>query len=169
MSVLQKIQIPRRHTHCAKENEVFTSGMHYHSTLIESEEEGYQRKDYCLECWNSMEEHEGINWASQVPQNKGPDLRDLNRDQKALELLKFAQEEDNHKEAFILALYLVRKKKMQFREEMVHEDGETYSLYEVLATEEMIPVKKIALDDLPVLEVQAEIASKLQGVQESNA
>lgn len=165
------IEIPKRNAKCSKEGEAFEPGAYYYSLVIEEDEQLLIRHDYCAACWAKILEDEGLlkdavtHWKSIVPTKK--DIKDLyaNRDEKALALLKEAVKglsEEDAQRAFVLSLYLARKKLIYLRKEVSSEDGHSLQLYEVAQTEEMIGVKKMALSSLQIEKVQKDIAQLLK-------
>jgi len=155
-------EIPRRHRRCVMGDEEFTHGMSYYSLIEPIQEGGYDRKDYCKECWKTVftdpaTRPDGkIYWRSTVPQKFEASEDSLRRDEKALRLLKEVYHGNSPEEleqAFVLALLLSRNKLLQLKQE-VKEEGKSFQLYEVRSTEEMLLV---LLNDLwqEVLENQA--------------
>jgi hypothetical protein len=160
--MLFQIHVPRRHQKCQEAGEKIEAGMEYHSVLFEEGEDAYRRLDYCIPCWEKMEKDELVkeactHWKSRVPDKVGVDERTRNRNEKALELLKEAVESGNHEKAVILAMFLQRKKILLFRQELVREDGDTYLLYEVNGTEEMLPIRKVSITGINAAAMQEEI------------
>lgn len=157
------IDIPRRGRICSQGGESFEPGIEYYSLLIEQENEKWQRLDFCVACWpeayQKWADKLHTHWKSRVPQ--GQQKKDnTSRNEKALELLRIALQNEDHAEAFVLALFLVRSRVLASRQQMQHE-GKPVILYEVLATEEMLPVQQIPLSQLQVDKLQAELANKL--------
>jgi len=169
MTVSFQIEIPRRSRHCRLKQEPFTPGMRYHSVLAEAEEGDLQRQDYCSQCWEAVaqgpEKHGQSHWIGRVPHDKEEKEENLDRDERALVLLKEALQSDSdaaHDEAFVLALYLERRRLLARRKETIQQ-GYKFLLYEVLATEEMLAVKLIDLSKLSVAGLQRKISRKLNG------
>lgn len=143
--------------------------MDYYSLLSEGEK-GFVRMDYCVACWKKHASAQAdtapisSHWRSKVPFKKGPARLPEERKERALEILKEAltrEGEDDRSEAFVLALYLARKKQLYLRKEMKKPDGQIIYLYEVAVTEEMLAVPKLKLSKLQIERVQAQIASIL--------
>ncbi len=163
-------EIPRRAPACALGKEPFTAGMEYYSTLETLQDSGLERKDYCVSCWDNAAHKELLNkslshWKSKVQGKKDEHPLPQDRTERALELLRRALanvEETSHEEAFVLALYLARRRKLYLRQELQQANGEWISLYEVAATEEMLAVKKIALSSLQTEKVQTSLAHKFR-------
>ncbi len=123
-----KEKIKKRLSHCIAGNEPFTPGSEYIS-LLTSTDEGWERADYCLECWEKNKKP-GQFWRGKIPEKK---VKKLSPDEKALEL--FRKTEDQ-KLLSVLALYLVRRDQAVRR-------CETY--YEIPETGEVIVVPKMNL------------------------
>jgi hypothetical protein len=167
---LLTLEIPRRNHACAAGNETWVPGMECISALSEDESGKWVRKDYCLACWEKMASQEPIDqtwgyWKSTIVAKKKNDVPILDRTERAFELLHEALARgtsDDHDEAFVLALYLVRHKKIIQRNEVKHSDGQTMLVYEVILTEEMIGVPKADLNRLQVEKIQLILAQKLR-------
>lgn len=161
------IEIPKRSRHCAESAETFLPGSEYYSILIDKEEENWERMDFCLRCWaeakQKWSEKVHTHWKSQIPPEQTKADLNKSRNEKALELLREAIQadtSDEHAEAFILALYLVRCRVLALRQQLVRE-GVKIGLYEVIATEEMLPVRLLPLSQLQVNKLQEQLAKKL--------
>jgi len=161
------IEVPKRNQTCMLGSESFTPGMAYCSLLIKNEETSeFQRLDYCLKCWEKegkIPDGDVSYWKSKVPQEKMKESAiPGTHEEKALELFKQAVLENVDDDAFILALWLVRKKKLILRHCFHDQSGQEIYLYEDLATEETFSVRKIALSNEKVLELQARLAKSLR-------
>lgn len=155
-----QIEIPRRSPACALGQEPLKEGMTYFSVL--EGEEPLVRRDYCEACWSQAKSgSHKIYWKAKVPPKKreAPQAADLSG--YAFILLKEALQSQCEEEAFVLALYLARKKKLLLRDEFKNESGKI-SLYEVAETEEMIPVKKLELSTFKTEEIQESLAKKFK-------
>ncbi|PJD97527.1 MAG: hypothetical protein CK425_02550 [Parachlamydia sp.] len=161
------IEVPKRHQACMLGVEPFVPGMNYCSILIKNEETSdFERLDYCLKCWEKEGKIPDGNvsyWKSKVPQEKMKENAFTGtHEEKALELFKQAMLENSDDDAFILALWLVRKKKLILRHCFHDQSGQEIYLYEDPATEETFSVRKIALSNEKVLELQARLAKSLR-------
>jgi hypothetical protein len=164
-----QLEIPKRSLHCFNGGELLHPGTEYYSALFRGENENVcHRHDYCLACWNKSDCHSEVgqisSWKSVVPQKKdGSDLP-KKRDERALYLLKKAlcEPENNHSiaEAFVLALYLARRRLIVLRQEMIMEGKPPLCIYEVRDTEEMVCVPKIPISELEIEKLQMELAKK---------
>lgn len=165
-----QIDIPKRAAACAHHGEVLTPGMEYFSALLPGEIEGvFVRSDFCQNCWDQQSKKKPFNyatstWKSIVPAKKQESDLPKQRDERAFYLLKEAlasTEANAPEEAFILALYLARRRLIVLRQELKRKNMPPASLYEVADTEEMLCVPKIDLSHLQVETIQLAIAKKL--------
>jgi hypothetical protein len=156
------IEIPRRSHRCNDGGEEITYGMEYYSLLVDEPNKGYLRFDYCPACWEKNKDKPGIHWKSKVPDkaNMAQEEQYKTRNEKALYLLKEALKIDSRDEAFVLGLLLTRCKVLALRQQL---EEENMNLYEVLATEEMLCVPKVALSNIQTETLQADLAQKLKG------
>ena len=168
------LDIPKRSSSCSKGGETFHPGTEYHSILLEISHDQYQRQDFCSACWDNYTREELLgqatsHWKAQVivsakQNDKGLPKQDQIQDDQLVALFKNGLESDkneDHAEAFVLALYLARKKIIVLREQF-EQENQTVFLYEIASTEEMIPVKKIALSELQIAAIQQRLATKLR-------
>jgi len=120
MLTLQKIDIPRRSRHCAECEVPFTPGAPYYSLLTHA----FERCDSCETCWNEPASGDVITyWKASVPTKEEKVELSHDRDERAWQLFQMAVEEKNDEEAFILSLYLARKRIIVSRQEVVEEGG----------------------------------------------
>jgi hypothetical protein len=151
---------------CSKGQEPFVPGAACYSILLETPQ-GWQRQDLCEKCWLELQtEHLSSpirnTWKTQIPRKLPIAELPKHKEERALALLKLAIQQDSledREEAFFLALYLMRKKILCFRQE-IDQFGEKILLYEIAATEEIIPVKKV--NNVAVELVRDRLASKLK-------
>lgn len=166
---LFQIAIPRRGSCCAQGNEPLLPGMEYHSVLKDGNEEGvYERKDYCAKCWEILNKQHHFDqalsfWKSAVPKQKEVSELPKQRELRALILLKDAlksTEEGAAAEAFVLSLFLARRRRLHFKQEIQLPNKPLSSIYEDSETEEILCVPKMPLTDLQVERLQADLAKK---------
>lgn len=150
-------EIPRRCGNCRTCSTPFSSGDSYCSILKDTD-----RHDFCIACWGRFQDiPSGCHWKSTVPLKKETPSIPPTKFSVAVDLLR-AGDAIEPAEAFLLALYLVRKRILAFRKD--YRDGDRiFGLYEVISTEEMIPVRKVSLAGLDLESVKASIAFKLSG------
>lgn len=164
-----QIEIPKRATSCIKGGEPLVQGMEYYSALVRGEgEEDYQRHDYCPACWEKEinQTMQRSSWKSVVPFKKDGSELPKRRDERALYLLKEVlrdkENENSAAEAFVLSLYLARRRLIFFRQEMNIHGNKPASIYEVAETEEMLCVPKFEISELPIEKIQLELAKKFK-------
>lgn len=166
-----QVDIPRRAACCARGQEEFLPGMEFYSVLDEGDEKGqFQRFDYCPLCWSQLDVHAQhpkliSYWKSKVPAKKLADDLPKQRDARVLALLKAAVQhgQAGHDEAFVLALYLARRRLIVLRQELTLPEGGAASLYEVVESEEMLCVPRMPLSELQVEKIQQSLAAQLRG------
>jgi len=163
-----QIEIPKRSLTCSFGQENLEPHSTYFSTINEDENGMLKRADYCAACWEANKQQLVPSvktfWKSKIAPKKVEANKYKNRDELALELLKEAVNRNSPEdiaEAYILALYLVRRKLLAFRQKIDREDGALFNLYEIVATEEMIAVHQIALSQLQTESLQQSLAEKL--------
>lgn len=157
--------IPRRSRSCEACQEKFDPGAEYASALTDGDKEGLVRHDFCKRCWNDerLEEHKGF-WKAVVPEKKSITKDPEGHYLEVLELLREEIENDTQESrgyAFILALYLTRKKQLILRQE-IDLDGQQAFLYEVLSTEEMLCVKNVTLTLEEMQTIQQSLTERFQ-------
>lgn len=162
--MIVSVRIPRRSRKCCSCSLMFTPGTEYASLLSEGHKEGeYERADYCLRCWGEqLSDRSRTYWKGKVPKRKA--IAE-DPEEHYLEVFEFLHEEiekntrEADQSAFLLSLYLLRKKKIALRQEMDREDG-VYQIYEILSTEEMFSVKKQTLSEERLLSIQQELQNR---------
>lgn len=168
-SLLFQIQIPKRSMTCSTCLKPFSPGTDYYSLLSEDENEEKSRADFCPECWHQKSDQMNLKrdakyWKSKVPLKKlGPVLPE-EKNTHIFECLKKSLEDDSQEakeDAFVLALYLARRRLISLRKEVKEEDGSILQLYEDLETEEMLSIHKIHLAKEQIETVQERIAKKV--------
>jgi hypothetical protein len=155
-------EIPRRKQNCFAGQESFVPGMEYYSLLNEDDAGKWVRRDFCLACWEKFadQKRDASYWKSKVPEEKKHPKTHADKNERALELLVTALQDPNTDtlgEAFILALYLARNKRLALRSQ-----DEDVMIYEVLATEELLAVPKLDLSSLQIEKIQETLSSKLK-------
>lgn len=163
-----QIEIPRRNRQCSLGGETFIPGMEYYSIISPSTSEEMQRQDFCLACWqlNTADSKTLGQWKATVPsaQVEEEDLIAKNRDEQALDLLKklhISDAAEDLADAFVLALYLARRRLVYLRQQLRQKQDEVM-LYEIAATEEILPIKRIPLSQLQVTLTQQRLADKMR-------
>jgi len=163
---LHKPIIPRRSRNCSRSNKKFEPGDQYLSIISEGEHDGlYHREDILLEIWEENPDQDLLkkacsSWKAKIP--KGADVPQEPQEllERAYEL--FFESLDKHESlrAFILALFLARKKVFIFRQEMIHHDKLSY-LYEVADTEEVVCLEVMKPTKEQIQEIQDELSREV--------
>lgn len=169
MSYLGPIEIPKRSAHCFDQKEPLTAGMDYVSVILNDESgEKFIRQDFCLPCWQKKEK-QGLSstyksfWKGKVPPSKAEKQVPFHPDQ-LLEWLRQALQDSTpagQARAFVLALFLTRKKQLFLRQE-VKVQSKPALLFEVAETEEMLTVQKIDLTITQIASIQQELTEELK-------
>ena len=149
------LQIPKRSSCCAHGKEPFKEGMEYYSFIQHEKDNIYVRLDYCQNCWEEMKLPEKTFWKGKI-QRKIDNILKSAEESAMLYLEEILSHQDKKAEAFILALYLVRKKLLAFRKSI-----EEFDLYEKLETEKMLAIPKILISQLDLVLLQKNLAEKL--------
>lgn len=164
------INIPKRSNLCAKGQEALGPGTTYYSVIINTPQEGVVRQDYCSGCWEQSGRHEHVArtrgyWKSSVVEKKQQPQTSHDHEKQAFDLLKqllASEAQDDQAEAFLLALYLARKRLLQRRQHVKKPDGHTVIIYETIDAEEIFCVPTIPLKQLQALSIQERLANKLK-------
>jgi hypothetical protein len=99
----------------------FAVGESYYSAVVEAEpeaEEMFVRRDFCPDCWSPDPEAYFSYWKTRVPEppparTTGPRLVDLGRLMQLFEHLAEADREEARRFRYVLALVLMRKKRLR--------------------------------------------------------
>lgn len=170
MNSLFQLDIPKRNTQCAHQEERLLPGMNIYSLLIEEGEEmRLTRRDFCSACWMQVRDmnvdkpsSKGY-WKSKIEKKKSTDAS--NRNERALILLHQLLQlpEPPETEIFVLCLFLSHARQIALRQEFQN-DGLTYHLYEILRKEEFITIKVVNLSQIQIDDLQKSLAEQLQSL-----
>lgn len=159
MRSLYQIVIPKRNSGCQVCKTQFQSQAEIVSQLIAGEE--WQRLDFCEKCYTPQN---CIVWKSRIPAKEVEERDDRAMLEKAWELLlelSASTKIEEQEEAFMLALYLNRKKVLAQRKEKIEHENRFWCLYEHLESSEMLLVPKVDPLKLPIPAVQKRLQHKL--------
>jgi len=148
-----QITIPRRSAYCMRCKAPFSLKQEIQSQILEEEGE-WSRQDACLACFSPISG--AVVWKHTIGSEEkiAPENRDyLQGVVELLQKLIESELKEDHEEAFLLALYLVRKKVLVHRVKM--------GLYENLETGEMYMVPKIDFSHFSAHAVQLRLQQKL--------
>lgn len=161
MVLLNQLQslLPRRSAHCSHGNEAFLPDSEYFSFLVMNEK-GWQREDFCPACWAKVKGKkklsEGVEWKGKIPRKKEKMATPDERASSLFLELHNSQDLDNQKLAYVLALYLERKKQLAHRGTLKNklcfenqESGETFAIDRLsLSKEELDRIVTTLLEKL---------------------
>lgn len=148
-----QIAIPRRATECILCKGAFQPGQEIQSQLLEKDE-AWIRKDSCVHCFQQIPQ--AVIWRHLIGSEEKVSEEDRDHIAHALDLLPRLIESESpleHEEAFLLALYLVRKKVLVHRVKM--------GLYENLETGDLYLVPKIDFSRFSAYATQVRLQEKL--------
>jgi hypothetical protein len=161
--------IPRRNDLCSQCNQKIARGTTYHSALCHSSTPSAastERRDYCQGCWKLWEDKAlsvpmHWHWCATLAIAADAERAPQPKVERALALLK--ERLLTPEEQFVVALFLMRQRRLILRKEIV--EGEMRcQIFEEAATEEMVTVPKIDLSTVDVMVVQHALAVKLAAV-----
>ena len=127
MSVASEWQMPRPGKTCAGCRRGFEDGETFQALLDETPE-GYERRDYCLDCPPPAEPVPIATWKAHRPpaQSKKPQTFDREAVYSFFLRLEDADEPEKLRLRFVLALLLWRKKVLKFTQSTETDGGETW-------------------------------------------
>ncbi len=160
-----QLKIPRRHHKCQVGGETFEPGSSYHSILFEASNDEFERKDICIKCSEESQDHlEGActHWFSQIPEKHELDARGKSQVERSMTYLQQCMEDSQDEKALLVAMLLTRRKVLKLCQELTKDNGETFLLYEVVETEEILPVKKVDLSSVNLDQMQNELTEALK-------
>lgn len=127
------------------------AGLDYCSALFENQQgSGFYRQDYCLKCWEIFTKDPSFleiksHWKAKMPAKKEQTKVPAGHYAKIIDVLQLLMTLDTPEafsQAYLLTLYLVRKRQLTFRQE-IQIQGKPSVIYEVNATQQILCIKKI--------------------------
>lgn len=133
-------------------------------------EEGYQRADFCMDCWPDVATEPALSiWQStfRLPPPPPPETVKRETAESLLRKLVADDQEQHRNTIYILAVMLERRRLLIERDVQVREDGLKLRIYEYRKTNEtfVIPDPELKLAELT--HVQEEVVAMLGGNDES--
>ncbi len=117
---------------CASCNAQFDENAEVHSALFDKTTE-FERVDYCANCWQQLE-RDGIfsYWKTCIPPREGPTRQVVDHEvvMNFFRRLADATEPVKRNFRYVLALLLMRKKHLKFRDVVREDGGEFLVLYD---------------------------------------
>lgn len=141
-----RYQIPRRAQRCAYKEEPFSEKEEI-VTLLTPQDEGFERKDLCQNCFEEQKENLLCNdevsfWKVNLTPKLKKNKRDLQRDEVLLNLLRsYSDDGSDPTTVYLLCLFLERQKVLTKQKER---KDDTF-FFECIETGEVFIAKKTAL------------------------
>lgn len=165
--ILTNFTIPKRHLNCSRGAHPFSPGDKCY-TFVSAEPNRWSRQDLCEACWFDLKSQglpAGIksHWQTKVQNKESLKPLSKQKEERALDILKEIINKgspEEEREAFVLALYLARKKLLIFRQE-IELLGEVVYLYESVKTEELFSIKKTTLTPSDIENLQIRLSELL--------
>jgi tRNA U54 and U55 pseudouridine synthase Pus10 len=109
-----KIEVSSRRCHtCGR---VFVVHDDYYSAVVEATEDQFVRQDFCPDCWNPEHSYFSF-WKTRVPEpdapSHGPRFVDMERLLQLFQRLEENQETEAQRFRYVLALVLMRKRRLR--------------------------------------------------------
>jgi hypothetical protein len=166
---LHKPTIPRRSRVCCRTREKLEPGAEYISLILEGEGEGeYIREDILLSYWQQHPEDElakraKSSWKSKIPLKPEAPKEQEEFLERAYEMFLEHHEKTSPEDllrAFVLALFLQRKKVFIFRQEMQHLDNPAY-VFETQGAEDIYCVPAVKPTEEQMKSLQDELSHEI--------
>jgi hypothetical protein len=171
-----KPEIPKRSRHCMQCQTSFLPGAIVSSWLFQNEKGDFYRCDkcqHCLEIKCDIQSNEAlIHWKLRIAENekKNENKPEMLPEGAAFTILKEELEANTlkaHQKAFVLSIYLLRKKYL-----ILHgsskEGNKEFSLYEAPQLGEIIAVPKVNVAEIPIDTIKKEISQKIKALVKGN-
>ena len=138
-------------------------GEEYFGALVETDE-GLQRRDFCADYWQEQKPNVFCYWKTRLPQ---PDRkRQIFVDDEMLmaffERLERETEQEKINFRFVLALVLMRKRRLKYDSSKVEDDKEIWRLRIVGSDREFVEVINPRLDEEQIGQLSSQIGQILQ-------
>lgn len=165
----QEWEIRARAELCARCEKPFADGEAFMARLTYGEN-GYQRADYCMECWAIVATEPALSiWQStfRLPPPPPPETVKRETAESLLRKLVADDQPEHRNTIYILAVMLERRRLLIERDVITREDGMKVRIYEYRKTNEtfVIPDPELKLAELT--HVQEEVVAMLGGNEES--
>ncbi len=158
-------QVARSSGVCSRCEGELTEGQEYYAVLRELDE-GFERADYCLDCWDEQAVEHFCFWRSRIPVREKKQAKSLLVDDAVLisffERLESETEPIRVRFRFVLALILMRKRRLRY-ERTVREDDAEIWLMRQPASDVVHRVQNPKMDDTQIAEVSGQLGVILRG------
>ena len=155
-------QISKSLGNCYGTNEEIEYGQEYFAALAETEE-GLQRRDYSCQYWESEKPTVYCYWKTKLPNPE--QKKNIFIDDEMLmaffERLSTETEEEKINFRFVLALILMRKRKLKYDSSRVEQEKEIWSL-RVVGDKRTVEVINPQLDEKQIEQLSSQVGQILQ-------
>jgi hypothetical protein len=140
-----------------------------HPSVLQTTESGNaERRDVCPACWEKMPEHDFLSFWLSRREPPRPDPR-LSREQQRAALMRLfeqmltANEPRLRAHLYVLAHTLMKRRMLKWEGSEKGEDGIEQIVFRNLATDELIRIEEIDLEDASLVAVMRDIEGALAG------
>ncbi len=138
-------------------------GEEYYGALVETEE-GLQRRDFCANYWQSEKPDVFCYWKTRLP--SGDEKKQIFVDDEMLmaffERLEGEREQEKINFRFVLALVLMRKRRLKYDSSKVEDDKEIWRLRIVGSDKEFVEMINPRLDEEQIGQLSSQIGEILR-------
>ena len=148
---------------CAVTQRTLQPGEQFYAVLFDTPD-GFERRDYSTEAWESPPENYFSYWKSRVPKKKEKKRLFVNNDVLVDLMLRLADREEQVKQhfRFVLSLILMRKRLLKY-EQTVHEEGIEYWHMRLVRDQSIQAIVNPRMTDDQIAAVSAELGAILHG------
>jgi hypothetical protein len=134
----------------------------YYGALVETEQ-GLQRRDFCADYWQSQKPEVFCFWKSKLPQPGQKKAQFIDDDMLMAFFDRLAEETEQEKVnfRFVLALVLMRKRRLKYDSSEVENDKEIWRL-RITGEKEIVSVINPHLDEAQIEQLSSQIGEILQ-------
>ena len=159
---MQEWEIDRPLGQCCGTGRKIEAGEEYFAALVETED-GLQRRDFCADYWQSKKPDVFCYWKSKLP--KPDQKKQIFVDDEMLmaffERLERESEQEKINFRFVLALVLMRKRRLKYDSSRVEDDKEVWRL-RIAGEKQFVDVVNPHLDEEQIEQLSSQIGEILQ-------
>ncbi len=148
--------------HCWGTGKKIEYGEEYFGALVETEQ-GLQRRDFCADYWQSHKPDVFCFWKTKLPQPGQKKTRFVDDDMLLAFFDRLAEETEQEKInfRFVLALILMRKRRLKYDSSETEGDKEVWHL-RITGDKEIVEVVNPHLDEVQIEQLSSQIGEILQ-------
>jgi hypothetical protein len=148
--------------HCWGTGKKIEYGDDYFGALVETEQ-GLQRRDFCADYWQSQKPDVFCFWKTKLPQPGQKKARFVDDDMLLAFFNRLAEETEQEKInfRFVLALILMRKRRLKYDSSETQGDREVWRL-RITGEKEIVEVINPHLDEVQIEQLSSQIGEILQ-------